>query len=59
MGKGMKNVCVRVENDPRFIMMILGEQMEEKGLDKLLMKFSFVVNMVKTWTKNEMLMLVK
>jgi hypothetical protein len=31
----------RNENDPRFIMMILGEQMEEKGLDKLLMKFFF------------------
>jgi hypothetical protein len=55
----MKNVCVRVESDPRFIMMILGEQMEEKGLDKLLMKFSFVVNMVETCTKNEMPMLVK
>jgi len=59
MGKGMKIVCVRVENDPRFIMMILGEQMEEKGLDKLLMKFPFVVNMVETCTKNEMPMLVK
>jgi hypothetical protein len=40
-------------------MMILGEQMEEKRLDKLLMKFSFVVNMVETCMKYEKPMLVK
>lgn len=57
--KEWKIVCVRVKNDPRFIMMILGEQMQEKRLDKFLMIFPFVVNMVETCMKNEMPMLAK
>jgi len=40
-------------------MMILGEQMQEKRLDKFLMIFPFVVNMVETCMKNEMPMLAK